>query len=305
MNRELPIPETADVYQWCRWGWLMGRRPNPEALAMLRRMVLDPDRDLLIRQTALGAYWMLAEAHDAIRLEEELLGDQQWDLAVWGLNHPRWWKSTPWLDACQDWTNLNDQVNQALFRVLSWGQRPLLLARIPTEIYDRIPAITKPIDWEKMLEVGKQHVREPKSSGFVGFWEQHITEWAKKWYRWEEAVWLYRWRLQEEQQLVEWTNSEPYGARVPEVPMLECPTMLEAETTQERTPLMLLGLGWHLGSSDKGAAWDSIWSSWAASLNYSLFEILTNVQTTEWHLAGLTGSIRDQSRSQRWGLQWD
>ena len=142
-------------------------------------------------------------------------------------------------------------------------------------------------------------------TGFPGFWAQHITDWAEKWFHWEEAVWLYRWRLQEERNLVEWTQSEPYGALSPAIPGVECMALEEPQTVQDSILLIMLGLGYDRGANasvSQAAEWDSIWSSWGASLNYALFEILANVQVTEWHIGGLSGSLRDRSRVQRWGL---
>lgn len=309
MNNELVTPSPdADEYEWCRWAWLMGRRMNAKPLGQLQELVFNVERDPLIRQTALGSYWMLAEVKDAIALEEKLLEQKPQALAVYGLNHPRWWHDSQWLDACQSWTRLDDTVDQTVFRLLSWDGRPLSRARIPHQVYDRVGTVLGPVDWDKALHAGEQHIQRSKISGFVGFWEHHIAEWARQWFRWEEAVWLYRWRLQEEQQLVEWTHSDPYGAAAPPIPTLECPALSEPRTAQESVCLMMLGLGCQLGAKDdaaKAAGWDSIWSSWAASLHYALFEISSNVQTTEWHVAGLTGSLRDQSRAQRWGLQLD
>lgn len=309
MIKNLVIPSSgADADEWCRWAWLMGRQSSPEPLAQLREVVSAREQVHLVRQTALGSYWMLSEVHDAMALEVHLLEQQQWHLAVYGLNHPRWWHDSQWVDACQNWVGLDDTVDRTVFRLASWDYRPLAHARIPHHVYERVGSIRHPVDWDQALVIGEKHIRDPKPSGFVGFWEKHITDWAEQWFRWEEAVWLYRWRIQEEQQLVEWTHSEPYGAAPPPIPIMDCPRLSEARTVQESTRLMMLGSGYQLGakdSSDAAAAWDSIWSSWAASLNYALFDILSNVQTTEWHVAGLTGSLRDQSRAQRWGLRLD
>lgn len=92
MNNEWVTPSPdADEYEWCRWAWLVGRRVNAKLLGQLHELASDMERDPLIRQTALGSYWMIAEVDDAIALEEKPLEQKPRALAVHGLNHPRWW----------------------------------------------------------------------------------------------------------------------------------------------------------------------------------------------------------------------
>lgn len=308
MIPNLTIPSgTAEPYDWCRWAWLTGRHRGADALQALRPVIFADDRDILVRQTALTAYWMLCDVEAALEMEEGLLADGRWDLARWGLDNPRWWHDARWLDACQHWIGLHASLDSSLIRVQSWGGRKIAWIRAPEQIYDRITGLQPP-DWPMLLESGLAHMGGPRVKGFPGFWAQHITNWAEKWFHWEEAVWLYRWRLQEERNLVEWTQSESYGVSLPEIPGVECLALREPRTVQDSIFLMMLGLGYNRGANASvrhAAEWDSIWSSWAASLNYALFELTANVQVTEWHIAGLTGSLRDQSRAQRWGLRLD
>lgn len=70
-----------------------------------------------------------------------------------------------------------------MFRLLSWDRRPLSQARIPHQVYERVGSVPGPVDWDKALAVGEQHIHRPKSSGFLGFWEHRITEWARQWFR--------------------------------------------------------------------------------------------------------------------------
>lgn len=309
MTSTVAIPsDTAEPYEWCRWAWLIGRQCRADARAALCSIIFEDDRDITVRQTALSAYWMLSDVKDAIQLEEGLLAERRWGLALWGLDNPQWWHDARWLDASQNWIGVDQSLDSSVIRLQSWGGRKISWVRVPEQIYDRVAGMQPPLNWRALLEVGAAHLGGPKATGFPGFWAQHITDWAEKWFHWEESVWLYRWRLQEERNLVEWTQSEPYGASSPIIPGVECLALEEPRTVQDSTLLMMLGLGYDWGANasvSQAAEWDSIWSSWGASLNYALFEMLANVQVTEWHIAGLTGSLRDQSRAQHWGLQLD
>ena len=95
---------------------------------------------------------------------------------------------------------------------------------------------------------------------------------------------------------MEWTHKKAHKIRVPDPPLVDMVPLPQAQSAEESITWMVLGLGYHRGAErtdTEAAAWDSIWSSWAASLNYALYEILSNVRITEWHIAGLSGSLRD------------
>lgn len=268
MTSNAAIPsDTAEPYAWCRWAWLIGRQCSAGTLAALCSMIFEDDRDITVRQTALSAYWMLSDVENAIQLEERLLAERRWDLAQWGLGNPQWWHDTRWLDASQRWIGVDQSLDSSVIRLQSWGGRKISWVRIPDQIYDRIAGMQPPLNWSALLEAGTAHMGGPKATGFQGFWAQHITDWAEKWFHWEESVWLYRWRLQEERNLVEWTQSEPYGASSPVIPGVECLALGEPRTVQDSTLLMMLGLGYVRGANasvSQAAEWDSIWSSWGA-----------------------------------------
>ncbi len=308
-QKPCPPSHDAGMNEWCRWAWLVGRSMQHDQLPMLGDVICDQESDPIVRQTALGSYWVLTDVDGAIQMEECLLADNELRLALFGLQHPRWWHESSWIDVGDRWLGHDTELDQAVDRLKCWAQRPTLFCRIPHQIYDRVNISPETlINWEDIWRIGVEHSHDHEMSGFVSFWHNHITQWADLWYRWEEAIWLYRWRLQEEQQLVEWTHSEAYAGHFPEVPDVETVAIPRPQSAQESISLMILGLGFYLNASktsQTAAAWDSIWSSWAASLNYALYETLSNVQTTEWHLGGLTGSLRGRSQAKRRGLQLD
>lgn len=298
MIRELLIPSrNADPTKWCQWAWLVGRMERHEHLPALREIIFDTDFDQLVRQTALSSYWFLSNVQDAIQVEEDLLGQVEVGLALMGLHHPRWWHESLWLDSCQGWLGQHSILDQAITMVLSWGHHPMSYARVPREVRTRVGIpLASPMDWLKIFQTGWNHAVNQQLSGFEEFWRVHGTDWAERWFRWEEAIWRYRWRLEEEQRLVEWTHSKAYAAHVPDAPAVEAVLLPHPECAKDSLALMTLGLGYQTGaekSQKTAAAWDSIWSSWSASLNYTLFETLNNVQITEWHIAGLTATLRN------------
>ncbi|MCL4494815.1 MAG: hypothetical protein M1294_08370 [Firmicutes bacterium] len=298
MARELPTPsQDADPAQWCRWAWLAGQTQCYSCLPVLRELIGNQAYDALVRKTALPSYWILSRVEDAIHLQETLLSQHDVALASVGIKHPHWWHEASWLDACQNWLGQDSLLDQAIVRILSWSHRPTLYARVPQEVMSRAGVVPdERLDWEAMWRLGQKYIGQGSLPGFEGFWPRHMSQWASGWLKWEEAVWRYRWRLREEERLVEWTHKKAHKIRVPDPPLVDMVPLPQAQSAEESITWMVLGLGYHRGAErtdTEAAAWDSIWSSWAASLNYALYEILSNVRITEWHIAGLSGSLRD------------
>lgn len=312
MNEVLAIPDRSDGPQaWCRWAWLSGRRPvnNPETKTTLRDVILDNGFGDEVRLTALSAFWTLYELDEIVELQHQLIANHEMALAVSALLHPRWSHNEDWLTACGDWVGVNQDIDEAVIRLWNWADRPIDSVRIPREVLERADIIDVPsIDWRHCLEVGLERAHTPPHSPFEGFWQQHVTDWAAHWLQWEEQIWLYNWRLHEETMLTEWTQSQPYPTVRPVSPTTTVIKIDEARKASEALCFTMLGLGYVLqrNADDHVAAkWDSLWASWSSSLNYATFEVMSNVQTTEWHIGGLTGALRDLYAMKRWGLQLD
>ncbi len=308
-NRLAPPSHSEGSDPWCRWAWLLGRRVGlaDDTVSLLHEVAIDSDRDGEVRRTALQAYWMVADVSDAVSLECELFDQNEMTLAVVGLRHPRWWKDEVWLSACDAWRGADPDIDETIARLWSWANRPMGIIRIPREVTERIGlADPDDIGWADAMEVGLDRANDVPDSPFEAFWRRHIMDWADRWLRWEESVWLYQWRLQEEATLTAWTKSVPYPSSWPDSPAIQTLGVPGARPASESLYLTVLGLGYLLGKDQTpalAAAWDGIWSSWSASLNYMTFEILSNVQTTEWHIGGLTGALRDNYAMKRWGLR--
>ena len=296
---------------WFRWVWLVGRGRAAQAdtVDAIQETVLSDGCPASVRAAALNALWSLVPVSVAVGIERQLLDRQDFDLALAGLAHPRWWKDESWLAACMGWIGRDAVVDATVARVLSWTERSVCWGRVPTEVWERI-GISRDgtTSWRDVLETGIRCVQDPPKSPFETFWRQHIRHWVNRWLQWEESVYLYQWRIREESDLVAWTGSEPYPAAVPEAPDVDLVAVMADRQAAETLYLTMLGLGYTLRydqSVSAAAQWDGIWSSWSSSLHYMTFEILTNAQTTEWHIGGLTGALRDPYAVKRWGLSLD
>lgn len=296
---------------WFRWVWLVGRGRTAQAYTVdaIQETVLSDCYPASVRAAALNALWSLVPVSVAVGIERQLLDRQDFDMALAGLAHPRWWKDESWLAACMGWIGRDAVVDATVARVLSWTERSVCWGRVPTEVWERI-GISRDgtTSWRDVLETGIRRVQDPPKSPFETFWRQHIRHWVNRWLQWEESVYLYQWRIREESDLVAWTGSEPYPAAVPEAPDVDLVAVMADRQAAETLYLTILGLGYTLRydqSVSAAAQWDGIWSSWSSSLHYMTFEILANVQTTEWHIGGLTGALRDQYAVKRWGLSLD
>lgn len=301
MDLSLSLPTPADNPGiWCRWAWLVGRRGSAadEARHLLIDTVRDASCEQEVRQTALGAYWMVSTVDDAIKLQQQLIAGGETELARFGLEHPRWWKDEQWLNALEHWFGYDAEMDGTITRLWSWQDRAMQFVRIPTEIFQRTGFSGSPsVDWQEALHTGVvQNVRDPVTP-FESFWRGHVRDWVRHWLRWEESVRLYLWRLDEESALTAWTQSAPYPSSRPEIGEIQLMQIDKPRPLSETLYLTILGLGYVLNrheTMESAARWDAIWSSWSSSLNYSTFEILSNVQTTNWHIAGMTGMLRDR-----------
>lgn len=303
-----PSPYSEGSDGWCRWAWLSSRTEEVLAdrlISVLGEIVIDSGRDGDVRRTALQAYWMGTGVRDAVKLESHLIDQKEIALASVGLQHPRWWKDETWILACNAWRGVDTEIDEAIARLWSWSNRPMAIIRIPQEVTERA-ALTdmSSIDWERAMTVGVDRAGVPSGSPFETFWRGHIMDWAHRWLLWEESVWLYQWRLREEATLTAWTDSAAYRSSWPDLPGVHTLEVPDPRQSRESLYLTMLGLGYLLGqdtSSTSAAAWDGIWSSWSASLNYAIFEVQSNVQTTEWHIGGLAGALRDNYALKRRG----
>ena len=298
MNRQLLTPaQDADSITWCQWAWLVGQTQSYHFVPQLRDIIFSGEYDLQVRETALSSYWVLSNTAEAIRVEEDLLALNACRLALAGIVDPRWWHENSWLDACQNWFGSDELLDQALIRIRSWANQPSFYARVPQEVLERTHLSQKSaVDWPDMFQIGRSHVHHERSSGFEAFWLLHTADWAARWLQWEEALWRYHWHLEKESRLTQWTQAKISEVQLPELPMVTTVCLAQPERAQDSVVGMVLGLGYHTGAdrTEMGsAAWDGIWSSWAASLSYRLFEVLNNVRITEWHIAGMTGTLRD------------
>ncbi len=310
MDNVQPVPAVG-TDDWFRWVWLVSRGGSASAdtLDTIATTVFSDSCTSSVRLAALNALWSVAPVAAVIEVERRLLDGDAVDMGLAGLAHPRWWKDPSWLAACRGWLGRNAVVDETLARVLSWTERPVPWVRVPAEVWERTGISGhSQIAWIDVLETGMARVEEPPQSPFETFWRRHMQDWAHRWLQWEENLFLYRWRLGEEADLVAWTGSPPYPASVPEAPAVEWILGAPERPGAETLFLTMLGLGYTLGyhhSAAAAAQWDAVWSSWASSLHYMTFEILANVQTTEWHIGGLTGALRDHYALQRWGLSLD
>ncbi len=310
MDNVRPVPMVGSD-DWFRWMWLASRGGNADAdtLSILRVAVFTSDSTSAARLAALTALWSLAPVSVAIDVETRLLDDGEIALGLAGLAHPRWWKDDNWLTASLGWMGRSPALDSAVARVLSWTERPVSWVRIPLEVWERLGIRrVDTVSWIDVLETGLNRVEQTPTSAFETFWRQHIQDWARRWLQWEECLSLYRWRLREESDLVAWTQSEPYPGSMPDVPEVELARSVLDRPVAEALYFIVLGLGYTLGydqSVSAAAYWDGVWSSWSSSLHYMTFETLANVQTTEWHIGGLTGALRHRYAVKRWGLRLD
>lgn len=246
-NSFTPPERAADNRAWCRWAWLAGRQvvADHETRASLHQMALDATAADDVRRTALSAYWMVADLPEALRLEEELMAQNDLNLALLGLWHPRWHGDAAWLDACGTWLGRDARIDETIARLWSWANRSTKWVRVPLEVRERAGLSEEiPINWAETMLLGVERERQAPGSPFEGFWRRHMQEWADRWMRWEASVWLYRWRLEEEGLLTAWTESPPYPASWPAVPEVNRMHVVEPRPAGELLYLTVLGLGY-------------------------------------------------------------
>ena len=298
MGNDLPLfSPHADSVQLGQWAWRAGHTQCYSCLPHLRDLIGNRQYDESVREIALSSYWILGDVDNAAELQETLLSQNDFSLALRGVQHPRWWHDPSWLKACQRWLGRDPLVDEAIVRIWHWSNWLAKYVRVPREVLERAHVATRErtIDWEKMWRLGQSHLGAGTLPGFEGFWLGHIRQWSSRWLQWEEAIWRYYWRLKEEERLVEWTHKEDRGLRMPKLPEVVSVELPELQSAEDGLTRMALGLGYHVGAADSEigcAAWDGIWSSWAASLNYQLYQILSNVRITEWHIAGPSGLLQ-------------
>lgn len=298
-SRLLPPSADAPAVVWCRWAWLTGRQAdaNAKTVALLRDGVLDRDGDKEVRRALLSAYWEVVDVREAITLERELVSGGRDSLALMGVEHPRWWHHDQWVVALEEWLGSETTLDEAIMRVWSWVDHPAACVRIPTEIWPRMGQVPQSsMAWTDIVARAQTELRQEPKSPFEAFWCPHIKDWCNRWLAWEESACLYRWRLREEQDLTRWTGSAPYAAIAPAGLEVERVVLNKSQPLRDSLYEAVLGLGywWNQArTTDLAAQWDGIWSSWSSSLNYMAFEVQSNCQTTEWHIGGLTGALRD------------
>lgn len=199
--------------------------------------------------------------------------------------------------ALQEWLGCDPKLDEAIMRVWSWVDHPAAFVRVPTEIWPRMGVASEsPMAWTDIVAGAQTELRQEPKTPFEAFWRSHIKEWCDRWLAWEESAFLYQWRLGEEENLARWTGSPPYAATVPTGLEVEGVALNKSQRLRNSLYEAVLGLGywWNQSrSTDLAARWDGIWSSWSSSLNYMTFEVQSNCQTTEWHIGGLTGTLRD------------
>ncbi len=298
MLKEIPIPsQDADLAQWHQWAWLAGYTECRSCLPLLKDLIHNRAGDLALRKMALSSYWTLETVENAINLQDTLVRTSDAEMALLGVQHPRWWHEKAWVNSCENWLGRDSLLDQAVIRLWNWSNRPTFSVRIPKEVLARTQLnLSEGVDWAEMWRRGRDLDEQGNFLGFEKFWPRHIRQWSSNWIKWEEAVTLYRWRLDEEGQLAKWAYKNDRSLDKPQSPEVDSVQLPQAQNAQDALMWMILGLGYHLGrdeSDNEAAAWDSIWSSWAASLNYALYEVLSNIRITEWHIAGLSGFLRD------------
>ncbi len=312
MAGALVLPsESAAPAVWCRWAWLVSRQntAGEQESGLLESIVRDTAAEMELRTTALSALWVTSALTAAAKIEGALVRHGQNDVALSGVLHPRWWHDEGWQDLSGSWVGACDDLDAAIWMIWAWANWPSPVVRVPVELLERT-GLGKWEDhnWLEALRVGVARAENSSArSPFEAFWPQHIRDWVLRWLRWEEAVRLYRWRLAEEASLTRWSGSPPYPASLPPEPRVLKIALDTPMPPHNALYFTMLGLGYLLekDSAESAPLWDSIWSSWASSLNYLTFEIQSNCQTTEWHIAGLTGALRDSYAMKRWGLSLD
>jgi len=308
MTRELEPPAaSARRRDWLHWIWLVGRMQQRGHLQALKDVILNDGLDEELRKVAVSSYWELVNVDEAILVQNLLIDRQEMVLALYAVNHPKWWHDVQWLDASRHWIGRTDILDAWLKRLWSWTEESTTVARIPREVYHRANAFEEYRgNWGQAWTRGLELLERMPLEGFHAFWPVHIGQWADHFRQWEEATCRYRWRLEEEQALVALTRSDAYITPHIEEPEVDLIVTSEARPPGELLTILILGWGDLVVKDAQGAAlWDSIWASWAASLQYMIFEISSNIQTTEWHIAGLTGALRDDISVTQWRLNLD
>lgn len=306
MQRPIPPSESAVPRDGCRWVWLASRQNTVEEQErqLLESIVRDPTADPELQQTALSALWMTSPVTTAVVLEDSFVRHGHTDVALTGILRPRWWNDPVWQHVAASWLETNDRLDAAIWMVRAWANRPSSVTRVPIEVLERAGlGDSRDLVWSQALQIGRERAKAEARTPFEGFWRQHVRDWVGRWLQWEQAAHRYRWRLAKEELLTRWTDSAPYAAAVPPAPEILTIPLDTPMTPQESLYWVILGLGYLLGQDglDLAPKWDAIWSSWPSSLHYLTFEVQSNCQTTEWHIGGLTGALRDGSAMKRWG----
>jgi hypothetical protein len=113
---------------------------------------------------------MVSTVDDAVKLQEQLLDEGEMALVQCGLEHPLWWKDEKWNSAMERWFGYDPQVDDIITRLWSWQERPMKVARIPSEVLERAEIVdTPPIDWQQALMTGIREARREPSSAFESF----------------------------------------------------------------------------------------------------------------------------------------
>lgn len=274
--------------------WVMGRRRVSSAASRLWRRATDPGLDNLQSRRLCLEAWLETQLLTKIKesLDWSLLAAIDPSLVVSAVQHPRWLADRAWLDDLTEATHWGQDSRHAVWTVWAWSDRAVPALPLPLDLRQRCGISEQAtINWDAVWQEGILSLLEGES------WDRievtHAKTWAGKCLHYMQAECIYYRTRNDENILDQWLN-KPIG------PLLADPKPQEWVTLPMPTgaikALTVIGLGlakWsdHFGEPDFSAWWDGVWASWAASLQYALYEIYSNIQITEWHLGGLTGML--------------
>jgi len=187
---------------------------------------------------------------------------------------------------------MTPKIRTAVCDVLSlWGET-VSMVPIPDELWTRCEIESREIPWDVVWRTGRERLAGT-DDGWGKSWKYHVQQWAKNWFRDRRARYLYTWRKFEEARLEQWlAGTTPGLGPTPAVP--EWIRLPEPMLSHEALTAIALGLApfsRRFSMHDFPAWWDGVWSSWATSLHYDMYERYTNIRVTEWHIGALTGQM--------------
>ncbi|MDA8194671.1 MAG: hypothetical protein M0Z53_11845 [Thermaerobacter sp.] len=288
MGRLLQLLEGPADERRLQAGWILGRHRVHRAMPRLAALIRQEPLATAERQHYLRAWLELATWQEARELlMDDTLAD---DLRVTVAREYEADQVPQWHASLGIAAGSGLQAD-GLVEAAGWVGQEVPAVFLPQESLARCHIARLPA-WPQVMAAGGKRMAGPRR-GFEEFWTGHIQRWASRWLQQDRLSSQYAQALASERQLQRWLGRAETEAVAPVAAKIKIALTpaLPAEEALERLAWGLAEVTERSRADTFAAWWDSIWSSWAAALQYDLYQLDSNWQITKWHLGGLTADL--------------